>query len=123
MCIDKFGLLPLKLALLCMQSGKGLPFLHLFIGLTLWNSHPPRPPPGQEGHGSYVWILHDVPVKEHLDGNVFLEEEDNNRSMKTEEEYLDSYVTDKADFPEGGDTGEWGISGDERDALNECLIA
>ena len=91
----------------------------------LWNSRPPRPPPGQEGRGSYVWVPHDAPIKEqHEEG--FLDvaaEEDNDGSMKTEEEYIDPYAADKGDFPEGGDIDEPGISADEEGTKNVGQIA
>jgi len=81
--------------------------------------HPPLPPPGQEGRGSYVWVPNpssdnrrgNVPVQEQLDTQTFVAdvaEEDNDGSAETssQELYEDPFAADIADLPDGDDNNE-----------------
>jgi hypothetical protein len=86
------------------------------------NSHPPWPPLGQEGRGSYVWIPH----HEELNNEDLVDvaaDEDNDGSAKTEEEFVAPYAADEAEFPEGSDIDEPGIGANEDDMQNEGHIA
>jgi hypothetical protein len=80
------------------------------------NSHPPMPPSGQEGCGSYVWVPYHDQDKERE--NVFLEEqqagvdfmddvteEDNDGSAHTQEEYEDVYTPDDIDVEQFKEEG------------------
>ena len=86
---------------------------------------PPMPPPGQEGRGSYVWVPdpnleddHDDPAaQEQHDAQEFVEDiaEQDHHGSQAEEEYIDPYAADVAEFPDGGDGGEQGNSAGEEE--------
>jgi hypothetical protein len=87
---------------------------------------PPMPPPGQEGRGSYVWVPNlnldddhgDAPAQEQHDAQGFVDdiaEEDYDGPQQAEEEYIDPYAADVAEFPDGGDGDERGNSADEEE--------
>jgi len=73
-------------------------------------SRPPKPPSGQEGRGSYVWVPYrdqddDASPVEHVDFVDDVAEDDNDGSAHTQEEYEDVYTPDNVDVEQFEESG------------------
>ena len=93
--------------------------LHINNFVHSWYSHPPLPPPGLEGHRSYVWVPHDPPVEEKLPGNFDnnVAEEPNDRKTHIgdddSEKYIDPHAINYMDLPKSADLIDTHINASE----------
>ena len=88
---------------------------------------PPKPPPGQQGHRSYVWIPdildaedRDTITAEQLNTDNLVDDmvrADNDESEQTEKDYVDPYAAEIEDIPEGNDVNEAGIGKEDEDVM------